>query len=123
MRVARLWVRWSLLALWCLAATRSSTFAQVAAGEITGLVRDQLGASVPGATITVTNVETNRRRVLVSSGQGVYTAPSLAPGEYRVDVELAGFKPIRREGIASRRAKKRGSTSTSLWSPYVSKSP
>ena len=35
----------------------------------------------------------------VSTGDGVYTAPSLAPGEYRLDVELAGFKPVRREGI------------------------
>ena len=54
---------------------------------------------MPGATVTVTNVETNQQRVVVSSGDGVYTAPSLAPGEYRVDVELSGFKPIRREGI------------------------
>jgi hypothetical protein len=37
--------------------------------------------------------------LLVSSSEGVYTAPSLAPGEYRIQVELAGFKPIRREGI------------------------
>ncbi len=29
----------------------------------------------------------------------MYTAPSLAPGKYRVDVELSGFKPMRREGI------------------------
>jgi hypothetical protein len=29
----------------------------------------------------------------------VYSAPSLAPGDYRVDVELPGFKPVRREGI------------------------
>ena len=35
----------------------------------------------------------------MSTGDGVYTAPSLAPGEYRLDVELAGFKPVRREGI------------------------
>src|ERR1700687_2951016 len=92
-------VRLSVLAVWCVAGTASSTLAQVAAGEITGVVRDQAGASVPGATVTVTNVDTNRHRVVPSSGEGVYTAPSLAPGEYRVDVELAGFKPVRREGI------------------------
>ena len=71
----------------------------MAAGEITGTVKDQAGAAVPGATVTVTNVETSRQRVLVSSGNGVYTAPSLAPGDYRIDVELSGFKPVRREGI------------------------
>ena len=57
------------------------------------------GAAVPGATITVTETRTNLQRVVVSTGDGVYTAASLAPGEYRLDVELAGFKPVRREGI------------------------
>ena len=74
-------------------------FAQLAAGEITSLVKDAAGGAVPGATLTVTEVGTNRRRVVVSSGDGVYTAPGLAPGEYRVDVVLAGFKPVRRAGI------------------------
>jgi hypothetical protein len=89
----------SLLAAWCVAGVPAPASAQVAAGELTGVVRDPGGAAVPGATVTVTNVETNRQRVLVSSGDGVYTAPSLAPGEYRVDVELSGFRPVRREGV------------------------
>jgi len=73
--------------------------AQTAAGEITGVVKDQAGAAVPGATITVTDTRTNLQRVVVSTDDGVYTAASLAPGEYRIDVELAGFKPVRREGV------------------------
>jgi hypothetical protein len=73
--------------------------AQVGAGEISGLVRDQDGAAVPGATITVTDTRTNLERVVVTADGGVYTAGSLAPGEYRVAVELAGFKPVRREGV------------------------
>ncbi|HMB80121.1 MAG TPA: carboxypeptidase-like regulatory domain-containing protein, partial [Vicinamibacterales bacterium] len=72
---------------------------QVAAGEITGVVKDPAGAAVPGATVTITSVDTNLQRVVVSSGEGVYTAPSLAPGNYRVDVERTGFKPVRRAGI------------------------
>jgi len=73
--------------------------AQTAAGEITGVVKDQDGAAVPGAIITVTDIRTNRQRVVISTGDGVYAAPSLGPGEYRLDVELAGFKPMRREGV------------------------
>src|SRR6185295_14868347 len=73
--------------------------AQVAAGEITGIVKDQAGAAVPGASVTVTEVGTNRQRLSISSAEGVYTAPSLAPGEYRVDVDLSGFKPVRRAGV------------------------
>jgi hypothetical protein len=77
----------------------SPAFAQTAAGEITGVVRDQAGAAVPGATVTVTETRTNRQRVVVSTRDGFYTAASLAPGEYRLDIELAGFKPMRREGV------------------------
>src|SRR5258705_11815417 len=100
MRIARGWmVRLSLIVAGCIAVHASPAWAQVAAGEVTGIVTDQAGAAVPGATVTVTNVETNGLRIVTSSGQGVYTAPSLAPGEYRVDVEVSGFKPIRRAGI------------------------
>jgi hypothetical protein len=88
-----------LLAAWCVIASASPLFAQVAAGEITGIVKDPAGAAVPGATVTATNVNTNRQRVVSSTGEGVYTAASLAPGEYRIDVELSGFKPVRQTGI------------------------
>ena len=73
--------------------------AQVAAGEMTGLVKNQAGAAVPGATVTVTDVNTNRQRVVTSSAEGVYAVPSLVPGDYRVDVELTGFRAVRRAGI------------------------
>ena len=82
---------------WGVAASPAD--AQTAAGEITGIVKDQAGEAVPGATITVTETRTNHLRVAVSTDDGVYTAPSLAPGNYRLDIELAGFKPMRREGI------------------------
>jgi len=82
-----------------LAAAAAPARAQVAAGEMTGLVKDQAGAAVPGATVTVTDVNTNRQHIVTSSAQGMYTVPSLAPGDYRVDVELAGFRSVRRAGI------------------------
>ncbi len=92
-------VRLGLLAAVFVVALASPALAQVAAGEITGLVHDQMDAPVPGVTVTVTNVDTNQQRVAVSTSEGAYAAPSLLPGRYRVDVELAGFKPIRQEGI------------------------
>ncbi|HKF68320.1 MAG TPA: TonB-dependent receptor, partial [Vicinamibacterales bacterium] len=73
--------------------------AQVAGATITGVIKDQAGAAVPGATITVTDVGTNRQRVVTSSREGIYAAAGLTPGVYRVDVELAGFRPMRRTGI------------------------
>src|SRR5262245_26065050 len=77
----------------------SSLSAQVATGTITGVVTDQAHAAVPGATVTITNAGTNGQRVITSTGEGVYTAPGLAPGTYRISVALQGFKPLRREGI------------------------
>src|SRR5262245_66674304 len=88
-----------VLAAWLLAAAAPPLFAQVAAGEITGVVKDQADAAVPGATVTVTATRTNLQRVVISSAKGVFTVPSLPSGEYRVDVELPGFKAIRRDGI------------------------
>jgi hypothetical protein len=82
-----------------LVASASSVLAQVAGGTIAGVVKDQAGAAVPGTSITVTNVETNRQRVVVSSGEGVYAAAGLPPGTYRVDAALPGFRPLRHAGI------------------------
>ena len=55
--------------------------------------------AAPGATVTVREVATNQRRVVMTSRDGVYTTASLAPGTYRVTVELAGFTPVHRDGI------------------------
>ena len=93
-------IRLSLAVLLCGAVVCARpASAQVAAGAITGIVSDQAAAAVPGATLTITNVDTNRRRVAVSTGDGVYAASGLPPGSYRVDVVLAGFRPVRRDGI------------------------
>ena len=93
----------NVLLVACLAVLSSSiappAAAQTGGGELTGIVRDQAGAAVPGAPITVTDTRTNLQRVVVTTNEGVYTAPNLASGEYRVDVELSGFKSVRREGI------------------------
>ena len=71
----------------------------VAAGAITGVVNDQVGAPVANASVTVTNIETRRQRIVTSSTDGVYAAPSLAPGNYRVEIALSGFKSMRQNGI------------------------
>jgi hypothetical protein len=93
------WIRLCVAAACGVAVTASPTRAQVAAGDITGVVRDQAGAAVPGATVTVTSLDTNRPRIVTSSGDGVYTAASLAPGVYRIHIALSGFKSVQRDGI------------------------
>jgi hypothetical protein len=99
MPVTRRWWFSLYLCSCIVVACDSQALAQVAAGEITGLVSDPAGAAVPGVTVTLTNIDTNLQRVVISTSDGVYTAGSLAPGTYRIDVELSGFRPIRREGV------------------------
>jgi Carboxypeptidase regulatory-like domain len=73
--------------------------AQVGTGSLVGTVTDQNGAAVPGAIVTVTSAATAFSRSIVTSDDGGYAVPSLAPGAYRVSVDVDGFRPLRRGGI------------------------
>ncbi len=100
MRVARVCsIRILCLAISWLVLIAPSVSAQIGSGEITGVVDDQTGAAVPGVSVTMTQVDTGRQRLLITSSDGVYAATSLVPGAYRIEVALSGFKPIRRDGI------------------------
>jgi outer membrane receptor protein involved in Fe transport len=68
-------------------------------GQIEGVVSDTNGAVVPGASITVRNVESGTERKIVADNSGIYRAPLLPLGKYVVTVEAANFKRLVREGI------------------------
>jgi hypothetical protein len=61
-------------------------------GEVTGSVKDPSGALIPGASVTLTNVNTSAVRNVVTTEAGIYRLPSIAPGQYRLRTELPGFK-------------------------------
>ena len=61
-------------------------------GEITGRVTDASGAVMSGASLTLTNANTNAVRQAASTDAGVYTFPSVPPGPYTVKAEVQGFK-------------------------------
>ena len=67
-------------------------FTQTGAASLTGLVTDQSGATVPGATVTATNQATNVTYTAVSNQAGNYTVTSLPVGTYVVKAELSSFK-------------------------------
>jgi len=73
--------------------------AQVLYGSLVGNVIDSTGLAVPGATVTITQAETNQSREATTSDTGAYTFPNLAPGTYQVEVALAGFQSFRAPGI------------------------
>ena len=78
-------------ALLALAAPRA-VFAQVDRATVSGLVKDSGGAVVPGASVTATNLATNVASQQTTTETGSYLLVNLIPGQYRIDVELSGFK-------------------------------
>jgi hypothetical protein len=71
-----------------------SAFAQgQTTGRIAGTVKDERGALIAGADVTVTSETTAEERKVTTDDQGNYSVPLLAPGTYRVKVTSLGFSP------------------------------
>jgi hypothetical protein len=85
-------------------ALGTAAFAQSTAinGTIEGTVKDEQGALLPGVTVTVTNIDTGDQRVVVTNESGLYRAPLLSLGTYRVAAELQGFKKFEQTGVSLR---------------------
>jgi hypothetical protein len=80
-------------------AVPASLVAQEARGKITGRVVDSSKGAIPGATVTVTDVARNVSTATTSNAEGLFQVNYLVPGDYRVVVELSGFKKSISEGI------------------------
>ena len=85
--ITRSWV----IALVFMAAVANAG-AQALYGSLVGNVVDESGAVVPGATIAITQKETNQTREQPTAVNGTYAFPNLAPGTYDVVVTLPGFR-------------------------------
>jgi hypothetical protein len=67
--------------------------AQTTLGRIVGTVRDQSGAVVPGAKVTVSNELTSQTiQSVVSNNEGAFVVPLITAGSYSVKIETSGFK-------------------------------
>ncbi len=80
-------------------AAATIAHAQETRGTISGTVIDEQATAVPGATVTVRNLDTNVSNTLIANSSGYYEASLLLPGNYRVTAELVGFKTAVRNGI------------------------
>lgn len=80
----RIWVM-SVVLLLGILVSPSLTHAQSA--QINGTVKDQSGAVLPNATVTVRNTQTNVSRRVETNSAGTYAVPNLAPGVYEVTIE------------------------------------
>ena len=77
---------------WLLAFCTSSAFAQgQTTGRIAGQVKDEKGAFLEKAEVTVSSKTTAEGRTVTTDNQGNYSVPLLAPGRYRVSITANGF--------------------------------
>ena len=68
--------------------------AQVTTADVLGTVSDQTGAVIPGATITLKNLDTGITATATSNQTGDYVFNLLPPGRYSVTIEAKGFKKV-----------------------------
>jgi hypothetical protein len=88
-----------VLCLTSVVAVLAATPAFAQTGQINGVVTDNTGAVVPGATVKAVEVATGLSRDTVSGADGRYTFRSLRPTTYDLNVELSGFKSAQRTGL------------------------
>ena len=62
--------------------------------SLSGAIVDPTGASVPGTTISLTNIDNNSKRESVSDTAGKYSFSALSPGTYRLLAKKPGFSDI-----------------------------
>src|SRR5262245_47807347 len=70
-----------------------------ATAQISGTVKDQSGAVLPGVEVTATQTDTGISRSAVTNETGSYVLPNLAIGPFRLEAALPGFRTFAQTGI------------------------
>src|SRR5437016_9082108 len=81
------------------ALTSATVWAQATTAQISGTVKDQTGAVLPGVEIAVTQTATGAKRTAVSNETGNYVLASLPLGPYMLEAGLPGFRTYVQSGI------------------------
>lgn len=71
-----------------------SSYGQSDVGSISGFIKDQSGAVVPNAKVTISNEGTDEVHTVFTDAQGHYTVTNLPPASYTMIAEAAGFKKL-----------------------------
>ena len=93
-----------LVSIWSVALGFVAAWAaaQVDTGSILGTVKDPSGGVLPGATVTLTQKQTNIATRVTTDARGSYEAPGLSIGTYAVTVTLQGFRTATRDNVGLR---------------------
>ncbi len=95
-------IAWRSVLVAVLLSAAANVGAQALYGSLLGNVADETGAALPGATVSVTQRETNLVREVVTNETGGYNVPNLLPGTYQIDVKLPGFSTFTARDLSVR---------------------
>src|SRR4051794_19949845 len=79
------------------AAIAAPALSQTLTGAITGTIKDEQGAVLPGVTVTLTGKQGTQTQVTDASG--TYRFPALEVGTYQVTADLTGFQKVGQQNI------------------------
>lgn len=89
-----------LAAMTCLVLVSSMlTLAQTSRGTVSGVVKDQTGAVIPGATVTLVNTDTTVERTVTTNDEGFYRFDAVDLGNYSVRIVASSFGTATKTGI------------------------
>jgi hypothetical protein len=89
----------AIVAAACLLAAALPAFAQFDTATVLGTVRDNTGGVIPGATVTLTNLDTGVATVRVTEATGTFEFMTVRIGRYKLTAELQGFATALAENI------------------------
>ena len=87
------------LAIFALTLHTSASAQTASTGALTGGVTDTAGAVIGNAQVKVTNEATGESRTLMTQAGGIWVAPLLPPGLYRIEISKDGFKSAIKTGL------------------------
>ncbi len=89
----------SLRAMWLSLVFAATMCGQGLTGTISGSVTDPSGAAIPGADVSLVNVETSQTRQTKTDNSGDFVFTQILPGNFRLIVTAKGFKRLEKTGL------------------------
>ncbi len=90
----------SYLRLLALLVLPAAALWAVSGGSLAGTIKDQTGAVLPGAKLTIVNNALRTEFKATADAQGNYIFPNLEVGEYTLTIEATGFQRVRKTNLA-----------------------